>query len=43
MSRTTMSVNDAFNEYYKLKSKYENEFNKEKQKIIKNKTMSWKE
>ena len=43
MSRTTMSVLDAFNEYYKLKNKYENEFNKDKQKIIKSKTMSWKE
>jgi len=43
MSRTTMSVMDAFNEYYKLKNKYENEFNKDKQKIIKSKTMSWKE
>jgi hypothetical protein len=38
-----MSVNDAFNEYYKLKSKYENEFNKDKQKIIKSKMLSWKE
>jgi len=43
MSRTTMSVMDAFNEYYKLKNKYENEFYKDKQKIIKSKTMSWKE
>jgi hypothetical protein len=38
-----MSVNDAFNEYYKLKNKYESDYNKDKQKIIKNKQMSWKE
>jgi hypothetical protein len=43
MSRTEMSVTDAFNEYYKLKNKYESDYNKDKQKIIKNKTMSWKE
>jgi hypothetical protein len=45
MSRTEMSisVNDAFNEFYKLKSKYETNYNKDKQKIIKNKMMSWKE
>jgi hypothetical protein len=34
---------DAFNEYYKLKSKYENDYDKDKQKIIKAKSMSWKE
>jgi len=34
---------DAFNEYYKLKSKYENDYDKDKQKIIKAKAMSWKE
>jgi len=43
MSTPTMSVNDAFNEYYKLKNKYESDYNKDKQKIIKNKQMSWKE
>jgi hypothetical protein len=43
MSRNEISVNDAFNEYYKLKNKYETNYNKDKQKIIKNKTMSWKE
>jgi hypothetical protein len=39
----SISVNDAFNEYYKLKNKYDSDYNKDKQKIIKNKTMSWKE
>jgi len=39
----SISVNDAFNEYYKLKNKYESDYNKDKQKIIKNKMMSWKE
>ena len=43
MSRNTMSTIDAFNEYYKLKNKYENDYYKDKQKIIKNKNMSWKE
>jgi hypothetical protein len=43
MSRTEFSINDAFNEYYKLKNKYESDYNKDKQKIIKNKMMSWKE
>jgi hypothetical protein len=43
MSTTTMSVTDAFNEYYKLKNKYESDYNKDKQKLIKNKQMSWKE
>jgi len=43
MSTTTMTVMDAFNDFYKLKNKYENEYSKDKQKIIKNKTMSWKE
>jgi hypothetical protein len=43
MSTTTMSANDGFNEYYKLKNKYESDYNKDKQKIIKNKQMSWKE
>lgn len=43
MSTTTMSANDAFNEYYKLKNKYESDYNKDKQKLIKNKQMSWKE
>ena len=43
MSTTTMSATDAFNEYYKLKNKYESDYNKDKQKIIKNKQMSWKE
>ena len=38
-----MSVTDAFNEYYKLKNKYESDYNKDKQKLIKNKQMSWKE
>jgi hypothetical protein len=38
-----MSTIDAFNEYYKLKNKYENDYYKDKQKIIKNKNMSWKE
>jgi hypothetical protein len=42
-TRNEMSVMDAFNEYYKLKNKYENDYNKDKQKLIKNKTMSWKE
>lgn len=42
-TRNEMSVMDAFNEYYKLKNKYENDYNKDKQKIIKNKQMSWKE
>jgi len=39
----SISVNDAFNEFYKLKNKYETNYNKDKQKIIKNKMMSWKE
>ena len=42
-TRNEMSLMDAFNEYYKLKNKYENDYNKDKQKIIKNKQMSWKE
>ena len=42
-SRNPMSVNEALNEFYKLKSKYESDFNKDKQKIIKNKIFSWKE
>lgn len=42
-SRNPMSVNEALNEFYKLKSKYESDFNKDKQKIIKNKFFSWKE
>ena len=42
-SRTTMSINDSFNEYYNLKNKYESDFNKDKQKLIKNKFLSWKE
>jgi len=42
-SRNAISVNDAFNEYYKLKNKYESDFNKDKQRIIKNKGLSWKE
>lgn len=40
---TSISITDAFNEYYKLKNKYESDYNKDKQKIIKNKQMSWKE
>jgi hypothetical protein len=28
-SRNPISVNEALNEFYKLKSKYENEFNKD--------------
>jgi len=43
MSRNEISVDDAFNEFYKLKSKYETNYNKDKQKILKNKTLSWKE
>jgi len=39
----SISTTDAFNEYYKLKNKYESDYNKDKQKIIKNKQMSWKE
>jgi len=42
-TRNEMSVTDAFNEYYKLKNKYEGDYKKDKQKIIKNKAMSWKE
>ena len=42
-SRNAISVNDALNEYYKLKNKYESDFNKDKQKIIKNTGLSWKE
>lgn len=42
-TRNEMSVMDAFNEYYKFKNKYESDYNKDKQKIIKNKQMSWKE
>lgn len=42
-SRNKMSISDAFNEYYQLKNKYESNFNKEKQKIIKNKGLSWRE
>lgn len=42
-SRNAISVNEAFNEYYKLKNKYESDINKDKQKIIKNKGLSWKE
>ena len=42
-SRTTMSINESFNEYYSLKNKYESDFKKDKQKIIKNKFLSWKE
>ena len=29
MSRNEISVNDAFNEYYKLKNKYETNYNKD--------------
>ena len=42
-SRNPMSVNEALNEFYKLKNKYESDYNKDKQKIIKNKSFSWKE
>jgi hypothetical protein len=42
-SRNQISVNEALNEFYKLKSKYESDFNKDKQKIIKDKNLSWKE
>jgi hypothetical protein len=34
---------ESFNEYYKLKNTYEAKFNKEKQKIIKDKSLSWRE
>lgn len=34
---------EALNNYYKMKFNYENEFNKDKNKIIKNETLSWKE
>lgn len=34
---------EALNSYYKLKFNYENEFNKDKNKIINNETLSWKE
>lgn len=42
-SRNQISVNEALNEFYKLKSKYESDYNKDKQKIIKDKNLSWKE
>lgn len=42
-SRNQMSVNEALNEFYKLKNKYESDYNKDKQKLIKNKALSWKE
>lgn len=42
-SRNQISVNEALNEFYKLKSKYESDYNKYKQKIIKDKNLSWKE
>ena len=42
-SRNTISLIEAFNEFYKLKNKYESDYNKDKQKIIKNKMLSWKE
>jgi len=42
-SRNQISVNEALNEFYKLKNKYESDYNKDKQKIIKNKGLSWKE
>jgi hypothetical protein len=34
---------EALNNYYKLKSTYENDFNKEKNKITNNSNLSWKE
>jgi hypothetical protein len=34
---------DGLNEYYKLKATYENEFDKEKNKIMRNENLSWKE
>uniref|UniRef100_A0A6C0DHM7 Uncharacterized protein n=1 Tax=viral metagenome TaxID=1070528 RepID=A0A6C0DHM7_9ZZZZ len=34
---------ESFNEYYKLKNTYEVKFNKEKQKLIKDKSLSWRE
>lgn len=34
---------EALNSYYKIKFNYENEFNKDKNKILKNETLSWKE
>jgi hypothetical protein len=39
----TNKIIEYFNEYYKLKNTYETTLNKEKQKIIKNKTLSWRE
>lgn len=42
-SRNQMSISEALNEFYKLKNKYESDYNKDKQKLIKNKALSWKE
>jgi hypothetical protein len=42
-NKNTNKITEYFNEYYKLKNIYETTLNKEKQKIIKNKTLSWRE
>jgi len=42
-NKNTNKIIEYFNEYYKLKNTYETTLNKEKQKIIKNKTLSWRE
>lgn len=42
-NKNTNKITEYFNEYYKLKNTYETTLNKEKQKIIKNKTLSWRE
>ena len=36
-------IENSINEYYKLKSNYENEINKNKKNIINNTSLSWKE
>lgn len=40
---TTETKYEKLNEYFKLKSKYESQFDKEKKKIVNSKNMSWKE
>lgn len=42
-TNNTNKITEYFNEYYKLKHTYETTLNKEKQKIIKNKALSWRE
>jgi hypothetical protein len=42
-TNTNNAVNEAVNEYYKLKAKYETENQQNKKKILNNKNLSWRE